>query len=162
MEKQEKPQLVIGRVEHIKLPSLHVADVAARVDTGAKTSALWASDIVEANGELSFCLFDKGSKHYTGERITTKQFSQIIVSNSTGHIEERYTFKTLVVLKGRKIHVTFTLANRSSQVYPVLLGRNILRGKFIVDVKLGKPQYAQERQREIQKLAALKSRKDQS
>ena len=39
---------------------------------------------------------------------------------------------------GRRIRATFTIANRQTQVYPVLIGRNVLRGKFIIDVKLGK------------------------
>jgi hypothetical protein len=130
---------VIGPVEPITLPEYAVEVVAARIDTGARTSAIWASEITEEKGVLQFCLFAKGSKFYTGDKIKTREYSRRIVTNSTGHAEERYTVKTLVTLKGRKVFSTFTLANRSKQTYPVLLGRNILRGKFIVDVKLGKP-----------------------
>ena len=43
--------------------------------------------------------------------------------------------KMLVIISGKKIRARFTLANRSTQKYPVLVGRNILRRKFVVDVK---------------------------
>ena len=54
-------------------------------------------------------------------------------------LQQRYKVKLRVILDNRVINATFTLADRSSQVYPVLVGRNILRGKFIVDVHKGSP-----------------------
>lgn len=146
-----KPLSVIGRAEVISLPNLSVFDIPARVDTGARTSALWASNIVEDNGMLQYSLFGAGSEYYTGNIFTTRSYGKRLVANSTGHIEERYTIKLATVLHGRKIRTTFTLANRSTQVYPVLLGRNILRGKFVVDVTLGQPLVEQEQQREANK-----------
>jgi hypothetical protein len=45
---------------------------------------------------------------------------------------------------------TFTLADRSSQVYPVLIGRATLRGKFIVDVQMGSPLREEEEKRSME------------
>jgi hypothetical protein len=75
---------------------------------------------------------------YTGKIFHFDEFSQGMVASSNGRAELRYKIRTLVCIAGKKIRARVTLADRSSQVYPVLIGRNILRGKFIVDVKLGK------------------------
>jgi hypothetical protein len=48
--------------------------------------------------------------------------------------EERYKVKLLVVVNNRQIRAWFTLTDRSKRSYPVLLGRNVLHRKFIVDV----------------------------
>lgn len=139
--------VLIGQVERLAFPEQRIFDVPARIDTGARTSAVWASQVTEQNGELSFVLFDKQSQHYTGEVITTTAYEQRKIVSSMGHLEQRFAVKLLVVILGRKMRVNFTLANRSTQVYPVLVGRNILRGKFVVDVKQGKPLKREDRTR---------------
>ena len=145
--KEEKPKLLIGRVENISLPELGSVKIPARVDTGAKTSSFWASNIREEDGLLSFTLFDKKSPLYTGKVHSTTEFYRVVVASSIGEEQERYKVRLLIKLKGKKIRTRFTLANRSQQAYPVLLGRNVLRGKFIVDVTKGKPLYQKERER---------------
>ena len=145
------PLTLIGRAEEVALPAFEVPAVVARIDTGAKTSALGVSNVVEKQGVLSFTLFDKKHELYTGKIISTSTYSQRLVSSSTGHVEKRYVIKTVVILHGRKIKASFTLANRASQAYPILVGRNILRGKFLVDVTRGKANYRSEKQRELAK-----------
>jgi hypothetical protein len=144
--------VIIGRAENLAFPKIGLPVVPARIDTGAKTSAIWASDIREQNGELHYRLFDKGSPLFDGKTLTTKEFTRILVSTSTGHVEERYVVKHSVFLQGRKIRASFTLANRATQAYPVLVGRNILRGKFVVDVKRGTPLVRQEKLSEQRKI----------
>lgn len=151
----DKTPTTIGRAEFVNLPDVGLEKVPARIDTGARTSAIWASDIHEHDGKLAFKLFGPDSDLYSGETLSTADYSRRLVASSTGHVEERYTVKLRVTLGGRKIRATFTLANRATQVYPMLVGRNILRGKFIVDVKLGKPLIKQEQLREEQKKAWL-------
>ena len=51
------------------------------------------------------------------------------------------------MIKKRRIRAHFTIANRRTQVYPVLIGRNVLYGKFVVDVAKGTPLIEAERQR---------------
>ncbi len=100
---------------------------------------MWASRISENDGKLEFVLFDKQSSLYTGELLTFEQFETREVTSSNGIKEERYMVKLLVKMDGRSIRARFTLANRSTQKYPVLIGRNVLRGKFVVDIKHSKP-----------------------
>lgn len=147
---------VIGRAEKSSFPELEIFDVPARVDTGAKTSAVWASNIlIDPEGKLNFCLFDSHSSYYNGRIIKTKTYTLIVVASSMGNLEKRYKVRLLFKIKGKKIRGSFTLANREQQAYPVLVGRNLLRGKFIVNVKKGKVAYDAERMREKQKYAAF-------
>jgi hypothetical protein len=136
-----KTKEVIGRAEIIEFSDLETTKVHARIDSGARTSAIWGNGHIE-NGKLVVFFFGDKSKLYYFE-----DFRQQAVASSNGHIENRYAIKLLVVVLGRKIRATFTIANRQSQVYPVLIGRNILRGKFIVDVNLGKVLVAAEKNR---------------
>jgi hypothetical protein len=131
--------IIIGRAEIIDLPEQAVTGVAARVDTGAKTSAIWASDIHEEQGVLQFVLFNQTSAHHNGVIVKTSAFETRIVATSTGVAQERYAVKLLIKLRDKRIRATFTLADRSTQAYPMLIGRNVLRGKFVVDVKQGTP-----------------------
>jgi hypothetical protein len=151
---------IIGRAVNVDFPELGLSTVPARVDTGAKTSAVWATNIVEKDRTLHFVLFDNLSPFYTGQILTSRNYTVRVVSSSTGHVQERYAVKLLVNLAGKQIRATFTLADRSMQVYPILIGRNILIGKFIVDVKLGEPLIQQERIRTQQLRRRLLKRKE--
>lgn len=144
----DTPLITIGRAEVIALPELGFFDVPVRIDTGARTSALWVSQLKEENGELSFVLFGKKSPLYTGEIVRVGSYSRRVVASSNGNTEDRYVVKLLVGMHGKKIRASFTLTNRATQVYPVLIGRNVLRGKFVVNVKLGKPLREAEKQRD--------------
>ena len=118
----------------ISLPDDGVYDVPAKIDTGADSSAIWASQIEVNDGELSFVLFEKDSPHYTGKVIKTKEFTTSKIKNSFGHVERRYKVKLKAEIAGRLINVRFTLANRGNNSYSVLIGRKTLHGKFLVDV----------------------------
>jgi hypothetical protein len=146
----EQDKKIIGRAETVAFPELGLPNVHARIDTGAKTSAVWASRVQVQNGVLEVVLFDPSSEHYTGETLTFEQFEPVIVASSSGHAQQRYKVRLLVRIKGKKVRAWFTLADRSSQVYPVLIGRNVLLGKFVVDVKKGKPLTTAERERSAQ------------
>lgn len=135
---QQNNKTIIGQSEYIQFPEMGLFNVPSRIDTGARTSAVWASDITEQDGKLSFTLFDKQSTLFSGEVLTFENFETREVTSSNGYTEERYMVKLLVQLEGRKIRARFTLANRSTQTYPVLVGRNVLRGKFVVDIKHNK------------------------
>ncbi|MDB5168909.1 MAG: hypothetical protein JWO41_265 [Candidatus Saccharibacteria bacterium] len=158
----KEPVTIIGRSEPVDFPEFRLKAVAARIDTGAKTSSIWASNIVETNGKLHFTLFDKPSAHYSGIAVVANDYAIKVVASSNGLAEERYVVRLQVELAGRKIRARFTLANRASQAYPVLIGRNILRGKFLVDVAQGHPLHAEERRRSKELQAKLEARKEQA
>lgn len=137
---------MIGRAEVVSFPELGVT-AHARIDTGAKTSSIWASEVSLSDGLLKVVFFGKGSSPFTGKSIKFSEFDVTVVSTSAGQIQKRYKVRLLVKLGGKKIRAWFTLADRSSQVYPVLIGRNILTGKFVVDVIRGQILKEQEQQR---------------
>ena len=59
---------LIGRTTLVTMGG--IADVPAKVDTGADSSCIWASNLQETNGKLSFELFAPASPYYTAQRIT--------------------------------------------------------------------------------------------
>lgn len=134
---------IIGRAETVRFPELVDLEKAhARIDSGARTSAIWGDAKVNQDGTLEVTFFGKTEKVYT-----FTEFERQAVATSTGQIDKRYKIRLLVVLKSRKIRASFTIADRSTQVYPVLIGRNVLRGKFLVDVKVGNALKKNERMR---------------
>lgn len=111
--------------------------VPAKIDTGARTSALWASDVeVKPDGTLEYRLFAPGSPLYSGELRSAKDYTALVVRSAMGQEQIRYSIPLSVTINGRKIRSHFTLADRSKNSFPILIGKNTLRGKFIVDVSL--------------------------
>lgn len=127
---------VIGARTTIEFVHDSTGFVPAKVDTGADFSSVWASEIKEHDGVLSFTLFAKGSKYYTGtiHRATMYRITQ--VKNSFGHVENRYKTTLSVRIAGRRIRAEFNLADRSRNRYPILIGKKTLSGKFLVDTKM--------------------------
>lgn len=112
-----------------------IKKVPAKVDTGANLSSIWASNIrINDSKHLEFTLFGPSSPFYTGEVITAENFRTQRVLSSIGEMQVRYRVSLPVTIKHRRILATFTLADRSRNKFPILIGRRTLIGKFIVDV----------------------------
>ncbi len=119
-----------------------VQDVPAKVDTGADSSSIWATNIyVDKNHQLHFVLFGDSSPHYTGQEIITDNYSVVKVRSSSGHAQIRYRVVLSVTVVGRNVHVRFTLADRRRNIFPILIGRRTLMNRFIVDVSRSECQY---------------------
>lgn len=113
--------------------------VAAKTDTGAQSSAIWASHVtVEKDGTLKFRLFDKGYYLYTGKvfKRTRGNYKVGIIRSSNGAEQIRYRVYLPLTVAGKKIRVLFSLTDRSRNNFPILIGRRSLAGKFIVDPSL--------------------------
>lgn len=134
MAHASKPVTTIGPKELIDFPDFNLQQIPAKVDTGADSSAIWASNIEEKQGVLYFVLFDRASPFYTGEVISKHKYSVASIKNSFGHTEFRYKITLKVLIAGRKVNVRFTLASRENNRLPILIGRRTLHGKFLVDV----------------------------
>lgn len=134
MKKANNNPFIVGSKVLVDLPVYNIFHVPAKIDTGADSSSIWASQVKEQKGSLSFVLFDRDSGFYTGQQISTKQYKIRSVKNSFGHAEFRYKVRLSAVLEGKKIKVWFTLANREDNRYPILIGRRTLSNKFVVDV----------------------------
>lgn len=123
----------IGSTEYISVAG--IAKVPAKIDTGADSSSIWASQInMDLDGTLSFVLFDHTSPLYTGKKIRTRRYSVRTVRSSHGDTQIRYRVTLEVVIRGDKFITKFTLADRSRNQFPVLIGRRTLEGRFLVDV----------------------------
>jgi|SRR5579862_71039 len=133
--------ITIGRVEKIGFPDFELNGIHAKIDTGADLSTIWATDIYEHNNVLHLKLLGPKSDHFTGEEIMVKAPNYLLtrVANSFGHKELRYVIKLKTVIAGKIINASYTLSNRSTKTYSVLIGRKLLNGKFLVDVSRGEP-----------------------
>ncbi len=131
-----RQKAIIGKTDVIDFPELGLADICAKIDTGAYTSALHCKDIqteTSDNGTLlSFCVIEPGGG--LTRRFYSDNFTRRIIRNSFGVDELRYVIKTKIKLFGRIIRTEFTLADRERMKNPVLLGRQLLRNRFVVDV----------------------------
>lgn len=136
---RRKLKAVIGRAERVDFPTAGVFDVPAKIDTGAYRTSVWATDIHEENGELKFKIMGPKSERYSGQECSVKDYEIVDVENSFGHKEKRYSLSFQVKVGHKKIRTNITLADRSKKVYPVLIGRKFLRGRYLVDVSEGEP-----------------------
>lgn len=111
----------------------NLKQIPVRIDTGARTSSLWASDVKIKDGVATFKLFGPGSSWYTGKVVRRPVIEMREVTSSTGHVQQRHLVQMSIVMHGKRLKAKFTLSDRSTQTYPILIGRNTLRGNFLVD-----------------------------
>lgn len=149
MLRSKKNMDTIGRAERISFPELGIGNVPAKIDTGADLSSVWATAVKEKDGVLSFKLFGPKSRLYTGKviRVNAPDYLLTRIASSFGHKEMRYVVKLQVKLGDRTIKGSFSLSDRSRKTYPVLIGRKLLNGKFLVDVSRGNPLLSVEKQK---------------
>lgn len=124
---------MIGRREYIDLPLLDITHIEAKIDTGAYTTAIHCGTITlrEKDGKALLCarLLDNKHPEHCFTDFTVKK-----IKNSFGEMEERYIIKTLIRIGRKKVNTTISLSDRGNMRYPVLIGRRLLKGKFMVDV----------------------------
>ena len=129
-----KEKVLIGRIEWVHLPETKIK-YKARIDTGAKTTSMHAVNIeeVEQRGELfvKFQTVDQDGKTLDLlKRVNTTQK----VSNTAGVISKRYVIKEKIKIGEIEREVLVNLNDRTKMDYKFLVGRNVLLGRFIVDV----------------------------
>ena len=134
---KQNDKIIIGCLESIELPELAISDLQVRVDTGAKTSSLHVDNIVKTvvNGK-PFVEFDLHPDiHKVDNVVTCKAAVNDIrkVKSSNGTAQQRYVIKTAVRLGKLEWPIEITLTDRSDMSYLMLLGREALEGKFLVD-----------------------------
>lgn len=131
--------VLIGRTDKIDLPDLGLFDIDCKIDTGAYGNALHCHHIkvVQKDGVdvLSFKVLDPTHSEYPDRIYYAKNFSDKLVKSSSGKAEHRYIIKSSMVLFGKKRTVSFSLTDRASMKYPILIGRKFLTKRFLVDVQ---------------------------
>jgi hypothetical protein len=126
---------VIGWRETIDLPQFGLGPIPAKIDTGARTSALHATNIelIERDGNpLVRFRIDLGHGHET-TTCETHAVSRRRITSSNGHSEERLVVETKLALGGLLFSAEFSLTDRSDMLHPVLVGRTALGRRFLVD-----------------------------
>lgn len=138
MTKKDKKQLPsIGWREYLSLPQLDIAKIKAKIDTGAKTSALHAFHIkTYEQGKQTIVNFKVHP--IQGETKTTvlcvaplKEYRK--VKSSNGQSQLRPVIVTPVKLGEHKWEIELTLTNRDEMGFRMLLGRHAVRKRFLVD-----------------------------
>jgi hypothetical protein len=124
---------LIGRREFTDIPALGISGAEAKIDTGAFTSSVHCENI-EVRHEEDVPVLIVTMDLDGASVFRFKAFAQKKIKNSFGEMEERYVIKTLVRIGKKKILSTISLSNRDNMRYPVLIGRRLLKGKFLIDV----------------------------
>ena len=125
---------ILGRSDRVDLPVLGLENIHAKIDTGAYTSSLHCLRAEIIDDKLEFVLLDEEHPEFTGMKYTFKKFEQREIKNSFGEAELRFVIKTKVKIFDDVIRSEFSLSNRGNLKFPVLLGRKILRHRFLIDV----------------------------
>ena len=130
-------KIIVGSEEWISLPNLDIPVVKVRVDSGAKTSSLHAVNIspFQRNNEtwVNFDVFpiqNNGKKFVTCEALV---IDKRVVKSSTGNRENRFVIRTTLKIDDDTWDIEVTLTNRDSMGYRMLLGREAMSGRIIVD-----------------------------
>ncbi|MFT4556237.1 MAG: hypothetical protein ACI8P0_006382 [Planctomycetaceae bacterium] len=129
--------LVIGWREWVDLPDLRIRGIKAKIDTGARSSSLHAFDI---------STFDRDGKTYARFKVHPVQRdmnksvtceAEVLevrqIKSSTGHAQKRIVIVTTLEVLGEEWPIELTLANRDEMGFRMLLGREAVRGRFLVD-----------------------------
>lgn len=123
-------KLLIGAIELVDLPDLDVHKLSVRVDTGAQTSSLHATDIKEVTEEGHVWIkFNTVS----GTEVKTKIHDIRQIKSSNGTRQKRYVIETTLHIGGKTWPIELTLTDRSDMSFDMLLGREGMIGRVVVD-----------------------------
>src|ERR1035437_513774 len=131
-----KPKQIIGKKEPVDFPDLGITGIYAKIDTGAYSNTLHWHDIHVKEKMLCFKVLDPTHPVFSRKEHCFSAFSQKKIKNSFGEVEKRYMIKTKIKIAGRIIKSIISLTDRATMRYPVLIGRRLLKNKFVVDVSL--------------------------
>lgn len=132
---------IIGSEEWCNFEELEIPAIKARVDSGAKTSSIQANNIkVYTKGAHEWVRFEVNplqDNRSVNIECRAKLIDRRIVKSSSGIAEERFVIKTPVTLGKYTFEIELTLANRDTMEYRMLLGREALIGRFVVNPATG-------------------------
>ncbi|MEN8839191.1 MAG: RimK/LysX family protein [Flavobacteriales bacterium] len=131
---------IIGRKDILDFPRLKLENIDVKIDTGAYSSSIHCRDIKVGtrNGKesISFVLLDPSHEKYHGKKFTSTTFKEKLVKSSNGISEKRYVITSDVLIFGEKHKIELSLTERGEMRFPILIGRKLLMGKFIVDTAM--------------------------
>lgn len=137
---QQSEVLTLGWREWLKLPALGIERIKAKIDTGARTSALHAFYVEPYifNGD-QWVRFGVHPHQYDREKVVECQApvkDYRVVSDSGGHLEKRFVIETTLSIGGIDWDAEITLTDRDTMKFRMLLGRTAMQGRFLVNPEL--------------------------
>lgn len=127
---------LLGWREWASLPDLGIQSIKMKVDTGARTSCLHAFNLepFEKNGQPWLRIWVHPIQDSDAEHVCEAPvLEQRTVTDSGGHRETRYVILTTIVIGGEFFKTELTLTNRDTMKFRMLLGRQAMNGRYIVD-----------------------------
>lgn len=128
---------LLGWREWVALPNLNIDQLKAKVDTGARSSALhaFAIDPYRKNGErwVMFALHPQQRNSDLIIECHAPVKDRRIVTDSGGHKQRRYVIETPIIIGSSVISAEMTLTNRDSMLFRMLLGRTTLNSRFMIN-----------------------------
>lgn len=126
----------LGWREWIGFPDLNIEKIKAKIDTGARTSALHAFRVEPFTRDslqwVRFAIHPIQGDTDTVVKCEAPVKDQRIVRDSGGHEELRYVIEVLITIGEDLIRSEVTLTDRDTMAFRVLLGRTALRGKYVI------------------------------
>lgn len=132
--KKPKPELlVIGWMEHLDLPELGLHQLKAKIDTGARTSALHATGIenFERDGAEWVRFFVQPDDGAADVPVEARVHDRRHIKNTSGIPEERIIIRTRLKLIDRSWMISVSLTDRSNMRFPMIVGRTALKNHNI-------------------------------
>jgi hypothetical protein len=119
---------LIGWRERVRLPELALGTLIAKVDTGARSAALHAEEIVIHGNRVRFVVPVNGKNHHHDLPLAGHRR----VKNSSGRTESRAVIETAIAIGDEQWQAEVTLTNRRDMGVPMLMGRATIRGRYAV------------------------------
>jgi ribosomal protein S6--L-glutamate ligase len=130
-------KVILGSEEWCTFPDLGIPTIKARVDSGAKTSALHAVNIAPfIKDDTNWVKFDINPIQNNNKTVIHCEAPLVdkrIVKSSSGFREQRYVIQTMLEIGDSKWPIEMTLTNRDSMGFRMLLGREAMSGRVLVD-----------------------------
>ena len=137
MDTAASEKIIIGSEEWCALPQLGIPAIKMRVDSGAKTSVVHAFNIhAFKRGTAAWVSFDVHplqNNRKVSLRCEAPVVDRRMVKNTSGASEKRYVIKVPMRLGDQVWDIELTLSNRDSMGYRMLLGREAMTGRILVD-----------------------------
>lgn len=128
---------IVGSEEWCGLPGLNIPAIKARIDSGARTSCIHASNIQTFKRDnaawVSFDVHPLQSNRSVTTRCEAKVLDRRLIKSSNGEGEKRYVISTKLTMGGKSWDIQLTLANRDSMGFRMLVGREAMNGRLLVD-----------------------------
>lgn len=125
---KERGELIVGWREVVTLPDLGLHDIKAKIDTGARTTALHASDIreIEHDGAPHVEFVPDHGALEPARAVRAALVHEREIKNTSGTPERRYIILTRLVIEDREVPIELSLTDRAGMTFPIILGRSAL------------------------------------